>query len=296
MKKLISLIIIATLSAVVLGVSAYAEELEEAQELPELAENILPPTVTISSEIIMSDIAEMPTLPPLQIDNLTGEKVIENSENIEKSDGVFEVPIRAGNGSGTLVEDAIDTEINRQFITVRSRGGNIFYIIIDKDGKSEDVYFLNAVGDFDLLSFLENFPDGVVEAYDELKEEAARLEAERVILENQDESEGIETKKNADDSDDLENVNEKPDVDFKKYISVGIGVLFLGGLFYFRLLSPKEAAVNQVQMTMIMRLKMTRTKSRRWKTNSQINYLRERERRKCLRSGAWCDFQKGWLF
>ena len=241
MKKLISLIIIATLSAVVLGVSAYAEELEQQEILLESAENILPTTVTISSEIVMADIAEMPTLPPLQIDNLTDENATDNSENIEKSDGVFEVPIRAGNGSGTLVEDVSDSEINRQFITVCSRGGNIFYIIIDKDEKSENVYFLNAVDDFDLLSFSGNFPDGVVEAYDELKEEAARAEAERVILENQDESEGIATKKNTDDSNELENTHEKPDVDFKKYILVGIGVLFLGGLFYFKVIKPKRS-------------------------------------------------------
>ena len=70
-----------------------------------------------------------------------------------------EVTIPAGNG--ILLEDVSGSEINRQFITVQSKGGNTFYIVIDKDMKgNENVYFMNFVDEYDLLTFSEDFPEG----------------------------------------------------------------------------------------------------------------------------------------
>ncbi len=42
--------------------------------------------------------------------------------------------------------------------TVTTRDGSIFYIVIDKNGKGENVYFLNSVDAFDLASIVEKQP------------------------------------------------------------------------------------------------------------------------------------------
>lgn len=44
----------------------------------------------------------------------------------------------------------------KQFITVQSKNGNYFYLVIDRAGDTENVYFLNLVDEADLLALMEN--------------------------------------------------------------------------------------------------------------------------------------------
>ena len=46
-------------------------------------------------------------------------------------------------------------ELSKQFITVESKGGNTFYIIIDRNGDEENVYLLNMVDEADLMALIE---------------------------------------------------------------------------------------------------------------------------------------------
>ena len=63
-------------------------------------------------------------------------------------------------GNLTLVDD-IDGEQteDKQFITVVTKNGNYFYIIIDRAGDSDNVYFLNMVDEADLMAILEELDD-----------------------------------------------------------------------------------------------------------------------------------------
>lgn len=74
-------------------------------------------------------------------------------------------------GNLTLVDDFGDRENSaddgaaqpgKQFITVQTRAGNFFYIIIDRSGEQENVYFLNMVDDSDLFALLEEGDSGAV--------------------------------------------------------------------------------------------------------------------------------------
>jgi len=64
-------------------------------------------------------------------------------------------------GNLTLIDDIYqvegtdsDTVKDKQFITVQTKNGNYFYIVIDRSGETENVYFLNMVDDTDLYALL----------------------------------------------------------------------------------------------------------------------------------------------
>jgi hypothetical protein len=63
-------------------------------------------------------------------------------------------------GNGTLIEDVLNDDINRQFLTIQSKNGNTFYIIVDKDKEGGgNVYFMNLVDEYDLMAFTDKFPN-----------------------------------------------------------------------------------------------------------------------------------------
>lgn len=62
------------------------------------------------------------------------------------------------NGNMTLIDDIGSTEESgKQFITVQTQNGNVFYLIIDRDDEGEyTVHFLNQVDEADLMALMED--------------------------------------------------------------------------------------------------------------------------------------------
>ena len=62
-------------------------------------------------------------------------------------------PSLTPNGNMSLIDDYVIGDT--QYITVQTKSGNYFYIIIDRSGEAENVHFLNKVDEADLLPLLD---------------------------------------------------------------------------------------------------------------------------------------------
>ena len=151
----------------------------------------------------------------------TEEPVVEGDEDTEEtvSDNSAEPEEHYGpltpDGNMTLVDDYGSTKSGKQFITVVTKSGNYFYIIIDRDDSgNETVHFLNMVDETDLLALMD---DEEVEAYMAAKEETEET-AGTVVDEPAEESEDTE-----------EPAEEKPEKKNNKGILVAVLFLGIGG-------------------------------------------------------------------
>ena len=62
-------------------------------------------------------------------------------------------------GTGTVLDTAIGEDGDKQFYTITSEDGNVFYLIIDGKRDGNNVYFLNGVTEADLMALAEKSED-----------------------------------------------------------------------------------------------------------------------------------------
>jgi hypothetical protein len=124
-------------------------------------------TVLFAVILTASVFAELYTEPPYSDTPQVGETLSTTDENDDLIPNVlmFELP----RGNAVLLDEAFGLDtlrgIGRQFLTVQTRNGNTFYIIVETEIANgvQTVHFLNAVDDWDLFEFAENFPADFVE-------------------------------------------------------------------------------------------------------------------------------------
>ena len=90
-----------------------------------------------------------------KIDNTTAVaeepvQVVEEAEPTEKEKIPFTI---AGNGE---VEDNMMDDPSKEFFTVKTKGGNTFFLVIDRARNSENVYMLSMIDEYDLQEFLDD--------------------------------------------------------------------------------------------------------------------------------------------
>ena len=102
-------------------------------------------------------------IPPDHLDNI---EVETESVSLPERDGSAGEPLTP-DGNLTLIDDILTSDCfasveskvaEKQFITVKSKNGNYFYLVIDRAGDTENVYFLNLVDEADLLALMEETP------------------------------------------------------------------------------------------------------------------------------------------
>lgn len=65
-------------------------------------------------------------------------------------------------GTGSILDYDVNYEEDKQFYTITTAAGNIFYLIIDGKRADNNVYFLNAVTEQDLMALAEKTETGAV--------------------------------------------------------------------------------------------------------------------------------------
>ena len=146
-------------------------------------------------------------------------------------------------GNLTLVDDYHTTYSDgsgQQFITMVSKSGAYFYLVIDRaaDG-DQTVHFMNLVDEADLLALME---EEQAEAYNAEKEAALQAELEKQQAEE-------EAKKAAEEATKAE--SEEKDFDLTGLASKFLGVIALvglaagGGFYFFLQKKKKEQAAKE---------------------------------------------------
>ncbi len=122
-------------------------------------------------------------------------------------------------GNGQLLDDITDDE-TKQFLTVQTKNGNTFFMVIDRSRNSENVYMLSLIDENDLAEFIE-----------EGKKEPAEEKPAVIVEEPRTEPVQEESRKEPEKG------------------GMGMGALFtiillcagsIGGYYYFKVWKPKR--------------------------------------------------------
>lgn len=176
-------------------------------------------TSVISSEVTVL-VSTLPVSSGIETTAVTTDISTKDNKKVEKS-----LP----SGNGKLLEDVLNEDVNRQFLTIQSKNGNTFYIIVDKDKEGGgNVYFMNLVDEYDLMDFTDKFPNE--------DKDGSKKKAETAITDVDDETPtDAESKNNEADSAQTTETVKAASASNTNLLVPAIGVLALlgGAAFYF---------------------------------------------------------------
>lgn len=167
-----------------------------------------------------SAVAETETITETQAE--TEAKTETDTESTEETGNAL-----TPDGNLTLVDDVGETSgTGKQFVTLVTKSGNYFYLIIDRDDEGNNtVHFLNQVDEADLFSLMED-------------EEAQKLQAELSEKEQQTEVEPEVTTPEVE----KEPVEEKEETNMLPAIATLVLLIGGAGVFAFMKLKEKKKA------------------------------------------------------
>lgn len=157
-------------------------------------------------------------------------------------------------GNLTLVDDVEDGGIEEaQVITMQSKNGNYFYLVIDRANDEENIHFLNLVDEADLLALMDEAPVETVEpiavcACAEHCEVGAVNTDCPICVVNMKSCEG-EIVQEVIVVEDVSTTEESSHT--MAFFAVGMIFILLlcgGGFFYMRLVKPKKAKQDMADL------------------------------------------------
>lgn len=120
-------------------------------------------------------------------------------------------------GNGQLLDDITDDD-TKQFLTVQTKNGNTFFMVIDRSRNSENVYMLSLVDERDLAEFIE-------------EEEPEPAEEKPAVIVEEPQPEPVQE----------EPQPEKGGMGMGALLTIILlGAGGVGGYYYFKILKPKR--------------------------------------------------------
>lgn len=180
----------------------------------------------------------------------------ESNKNLAEQLPVNAEATKPGNATGTVTEHIkTDNDENtisqKEFYTIQTASGKIFYLIIDHDGEEEMVHFLTEITENDLLNTTsdnsETLPKNSVALESAIPIKESTLpknngempEGIQQTEENSGEAENIEDAENAEETELGEKLEEPNPTIF--YIFMGVlAIVFIGGAYYFKIAHKKK--------------------------------------------------------
>ena len=132
----------------------------------------------------------------------------------------FSVP-----GNGQLVDDKADDE-SKQFLTIQTKNGNTFFMVLDRSDNTENVYMLSMIDENDLAEFIG-----------ETKEEPKQEQPSVIIPETEKPSVPDEPET------ETESKSEEKKSGMNMGVLLAVIVLLAGGIggyYYFKVLKPRQ--------------------------------------------------------
>lgn len=120
----------------------------------------------------------------------------EDSKEEKDKEGAF-----SESGNMSLLDDVgSDAAKDLEYMTVQTRNGKVFYLVIDRSTDTENVYFLNQVDAYDLMSIME---DAEKQEYENAKQEEVTEVPETPEEETKEPEAELETPKEEPQADNL---------------------------------------------------------------------------------------------
>ena len=156
-------------------------------------------------------------------------------------------------GNMTLIDDFFQIEAeatenspqrDKQFITLESKNGNIFYLVIDRNGDQENVYFMNLVDEADLMALIEENENGtqapVCSCTDKCAVGAIKTDCE-ICRTNMSECVGKKPVVETEPTESIEDEPaEEPSVNFMPVLILLIAGAGGGAFYWFKIRKPKD--------------------------------------------------------
>ena len=144
-----------------------------------------------------------------------------------------------------------DMNLGKEFYTIQAASGKVFYLIIDRDGKEEVVYFLTEITENDLLNVTSDNSET-------LPKNSAALESQIPVTESAlpnnnteiDDTHEVETPVEETTDESVEETEEEPEAETEEpvksnplvgYLIMGIfGAGVIGAAYYFKVVKKKQ--------------------------------------------------------
>ena len=146
-------------------------------------------------------------------------------------------------------KDSKQSEQGKEFYTIQTALDKVFYLIVDRDGEEEMVYFLTEITENDLLNATsdnsETLPKNSAALESAIPTSESALPNNNTDQENKQEGAAEDTEGTEEDTESTEELEEK-DVPEQEspmisYVLMGVlAVAFIGGAYYFKVVRKKK--------------------------------------------------------